>query len=55
MKPCYLCNESGDKRVPLLVCRCYVCCRCYCTLKSQGLTQCLKCTKILMRGGKKNL
>lgn len=54
MKPCFMCNESGDKRVPLLICHCYLCPPCYCITKGMQINYCVKCSKTLMRGKKKN-
>lgn len=50
MVNCFLCNEKPSPLVPLLRCGHYLCCRCYCNTKSNGIGQCLQCKKKLVRG-----
>ena len=51
---CYICLAEPDKNIPLLRCGHYVCCKCYCALKSNRINDCHVCKKKLIRGARKN-
>lgn len=51
---CYLCQETPNSQVPLLVCSHYCCPACYCKIKSSKNNNCLVCNSKLKRSNKKN-
>lgn len=51
---CYYCSAPPNGDIPLLRCGDYVCCACYCKIKSSGRHNCLLCEKPLKRGFRKN-
>jgi len=51
---CYICESPPNQDIPLLRCGHYVCCECYCRIKSDKINVCLLCEKKLIRGRKLN-
>jgi hypothetical protein len=49
---CYYCLQT-EYRVPRLLCGHFLCPSCYCALKRDGISNCLICDKVLLRGKRK--
>ena len=53
MNICYSCKENQDSQIPVLVCKCYCCNKCYNIFKQQKINKC-ECGKPLKRSARRN-